>query len=85
MIERLKNLISKRDRAYDTLICHRNSENEVGFKELRNLVTNEVRNARKQHYNQKLTLSGSTAQKFKLFKEILGQKKISKRHSCGKI
>ena len=77
MTNRLKNLISKRDRAHDTLISHPNSKNEVRFKQLRNLVTNEVRNARKQHYDQKLTLSGSPAQKFKVFKEFLGQRKKS--------
>ena len=68
MTNRLKNLISKRDRAHDTLISHPNSKNEVRLKQLRNLVTNEVRNARKQHYDQKLTLSGSPAQKCKVFK-----------------
>ena len=77
MTNRLKNLISKRDRAHDAVISHPNSKNEVRFKQLRNLVTNEVRNARKQHYDQKLTSSGSTAQKFNLFKEFLGQRKKS--------
>ena len=50
---------------------------KVRLKQLRNLVTNEVQNARKQHYDQKLTLSGSPAQKFELFKEFLGQRKKS--------
>ena len=77
MTNKLKNLISKRGRAHDTLISHPNSKKEVRFKHLRNLVTNEVRNARKQHYGQKLTLSGSTAQKCKLFKKFLGQRKKS--------
>ena len=77
MTNRIKNLISKRDRAHDTLISHPNSKNEVRFNQLRNLVTNEVRNARKQHYDQKLTLSGSPAQIFKVFKEFLGQRKKS--------
>ena len=77
MTNRLKNLISKRDRAHDTLISHPNSKNEVRFKQLRNLVTNEVGNARKQHYDQKLTLSGSPALKFKVFKKFLGQRKKS--------
>ena len=77
MTNRLKNIISKRDRAHDTLISHPSSKNEVRFKQLRNLVTNEVRNARKQHYDQKLNLSGSPAQKFKVFKEFLGQRKKS--------
>ena len=36
-----------------------------------------MRNVRKQHYDQKLTLSGSPAQKFKLFGEFLGQRKKS--------
>ena len=79
MTNRLRNLIRKRDRAHDTLISHPNSKNVVRFKQLRNLVTNEVRNARKQHYDQKLALSGSPAQKFKLFKEFLGQRKKSVR------
>ena len=57
MTNRLKNLIRKRDRAHDTLISHPNSKTEVRFKQLRNLVTNEVRNARKQHFDQKLTIS----------------------------
>ena len=35
-----------------------------------------MRNARK-HYNEKLTISGSSAQKLKLFKEFLGQRKKS--------
>ena len=61
MTNRLKNLISKRDRAHGTLISHPNSKNEFRFKQLRDLVTNEVRNARKQHYDPKLTLSGSPA------------------------
>ena len=60
---KLKNLISKRDRAHDTLISHPNSKNEVRFKQLLNLVTNEVPNARKQHSDQKLTLSDCPAQK----------------------
>ena len=77
MTNRLKNLIRKRDRAHDTLISHPNSKNEVRFKQLRNLVTNEVRNAPKQHYDQKLTLSGIPAQTFKLFKELLVQRKKS--------
>ena len=83
MTNRLKNLISKRDRAHDTLISHPNSKNEVRFKQLRNLVTNEVRKARKQHYDQKLTLSGSPAQKFKVFKEFLGQRKKSVKDIDG--
>ena len=62
MTNKLKNLISKRDRTHDTLISHTNKKNEVRFKQLRNLVTNEVRNARKQDYDQKQTLSGSPAQ-----------------------
>ena len=77
MTNRLKNLIRKRDRAHDTFISHPNSKNEVQFNQLRYLVTNEVRNARKQHYDQKLTLSGSPQQKLKLFKEFLGQRKKS--------
>ena len=77
MTNRLKNLIGKRDRARDTLISHPNSKNEVCFKQLRNIVTNEVRNACKQHYDQKLTLSVSSPQKFKLFNEFLGQRKKS--------
>ena len=77
MTKRLRNLISKRDRAHVTLISHPNSKKEVRFKQLRNLVTHEVRNARKQHYDQKLTLSGSPAQKFQLFTELLGQRKKS--------
>ena len=77
MTNGFKILIRKRDRAHDTLLSHPNSKNEVRFKQLRNLVTNEVRNDRKQHYDQKLTLSGSPAQKFKLFKEFLGQRKKS--------
>ena len=59
LTNRLKNIIRKRDRAHDTLISHPNSNNEVRLKQLRTLVTNEVRNARKQQHDQKLTLSGS--------------------------
>ena len=77
MTNRLRNLISRRDRAHDTLISHPNSKSEVRFNHLRNLVTNEVRNARKQHCDEKLTSSSSPAQKSKLFKEFLGQRKKS--------
>ena len=77
MTNSLKNLINKRVRAHDRLLSHSNSKNEIRFKQLRNLVTNEVRNARKQHYDQKLSLSSSPAQNFKLFKEFLGQRKKS--------
>ena len=81
MTNRLMNLVSKRDRAHDTLISHPNSRNEVRFKQLRYLKTKNLRNAGKQHYDQKLTLSASPAQNFKLFKEFLGQrKKIDNRH-----
>ena len=41
MTNRLKNLTRKRDRARDTLMSHLNIKNEVRFKQLRNLVTNE--------------------------------------------
>ena len=44
MTNRLKNLISKRDRAHDTLISHPNSNNEVRFKQLRNFLTNMLAN-----------------------------------------
>ena len=77
MTNRLKNLKNKRDRDHDTLISHPNSKNEVRFKQLSNLVTNEVWNAGKQHCDQKLTLSCSPPQNFKLFKEFLGQRKKS--------
>ena len=77
---RFKNLISNRDRVHGTLISHPNSKNEFRFKQLRNLVTNEVRNACKQNYDQKLSLPGSAAQKVKLFKEFLAKEKISNRH-----
>ena len=77
MTNSLKNPIKKRVRAHDRLLSHSNSKNEIRFKQLRNLVTNEVRNARKQYYDQKLALSGSPAQNFKLFKEFLGQRKNS--------
>ena len=73
MTNRLKILISKRDRAHDKLVSHPNSKNEGLFKQLRNLEKNEIRKARKQYYDQKLTLSGSPAQTFKLFKEFLGK------------
>ena len=62
MTNRLKNLNRKRDRARDTLMSHLNIKNGVRFKQLRNLVTNELRNAPKQPYDQKLTLSGSPVQ-----------------------
>ena len=76
MANRLKNLISKRDRPHDTLISHPNSKNKVRFNQFGNLVI-EVRNAHKQHYGHKLSLSGSPAQNFKLFNEFLGQRKKS--------
>ena len=77
MTNRLKNFISKRGCAHDTLISQTNSKNEIRCKKLRNLKTNVMRNARKQHYAHKLTSSGSPAQKYNLFKDFLGKRKIS--------
>ena len=86
MTHRLKYFFSKTDRAHDTLKSHPNGKKEVRFKQLRNLVTNEVRNASKHHNGQQLILSGSPAQKIELCKEFLGQKKkISNRQWCGRI
>ena len=80
-----KNLISKRDRAHDTLISKLNSTKEVLFRHLCNLVTIEAQKSRKQHYDQKSTLP-EIQHKIKIDKGIpRAKEEIIKRHYCGRI